>query len=406
MPVPQGRRLLPSWRSWLRRFACLGILTLTFLSACGLQSPPSQATISAEIQLERKEGAPPVFKVVGWDQIGLLKSESANLGADRWQALFAVYVDPDSPSEVSLPPLLGSYRIEEQELIFQPRFPLEPGLRYRAVFDPMADGSQAKQHITVNFTIPKAEATASTTVENVYPTTNRLPENQLKFYLHFSAPMSRGEAYSRIHLLDENGEPVELPFLELDEELWDRQGKRLTILFDPGRIKQGLVPHEEVGLPINEGHNYTLVIEQGWLDAQGTPLKEGFEKSFGVVAADRESPDPKTWRLTSPQGGTRQPLSVEFPEPLDGGLLLRLLDVMDPARNFIEGSIQIDRQETRWQFTPLEPWSAGDYSLVVGTTLEDLAGNRIGRTFEVDVFERIEERVTTTTVSLPFQVLP
>ena len=211
---------------------------------------------------------------------------------------------------------------------------------------------------------------------------------------------------SRIHLLDESGEPVHLPFLELDEELWDREGKRFTLLFDPGRIKQGLVPHEEVGVPIKEGHNYTLVIEQGWLDAQGTPLKEGFEKSFGVVAADRESPDPKTWRLTSPQGGTLQPLSVEFPEPLDGGLLLRLLDVMDPARNFIEGSIQVDRQETRWQFTPLEPWSAGDYSLVVGTTLEDLAGNRIGRTFEVDVFERVEERVTTTTVSLPFQVLP
>ena len=118
------------------RFACLGILTLSVLSAWGLQSPPSQATISAEIQLERKEGTPPVFKVVGWDQIGLLKSEAADLGVDQWQALFAVYVDPDSPSEESLPPLLGSYRIEGEDLIFQPRFPLEPGLRYRARFDP------------------------------------------------------------------------------------------------------------------------------------------------------------------------------------------------------------------------------------------------------------------------------
>ena len=54
----------------------------------------------------------------------------------------------------------------------------------------------------------------------------------------------------------------------------------------------------------------------------------------------------------------------------------------------------------------MNPGASGDYSLVVGTTLEDLAGNRIGRLFEVDVFERVEERITTTTVSLPFQVLP
>ncbi len=423
MPVPHGRRLLPSWRSCRRRFACLGILTLTFLWASGLQPPPSQDSISAEIvsgddtfaiQLENREGTHPLFKVVGWDKIGLVKSEAANLGADRWQALFAVYVDSGSPSEESLPPLLGSYRIEEEDLIFQPRFPLEPGLRYRAVFDPMmrpngeksADGSPARQHITVTFAIPKAEAISSTTVEHVYPSTNRLPENQLKFYLHFSAPMSRGEAYHRIHLLDESGEPVELPFLELDEELWDREGKRFTLFFDPGRIKQGLVPHEEVGLPIREGTTYTLVIDRDWLDAQGRPLKEGFEKSFGVVAADRESPDPKTWRLTSPQGGTLQPLSLEFPEPMDRALLLRLLDVMDPAENFLDGSVQVDREETRWQFTPREPWSVGDFSLSVATTLEDLAGNKIGRLFEVDVFERVEERITTTTVSLPFKVLP
>ena len=50
-----------------------------------------------------------------------------------------------------------------------------------------------------------------TVVEAVYPTAERLPENQLKFYLHFSAPMSRGEAYRRVQLLDEKGKAVELP---------------------------------------------------------------------------------------------------------------------------------------------------------------------------------------------------
>ena len=420
--VRHGRRLLPSCRTKRRRVSCLAVLTLTFLSASELRPSTVQDSVSAEtvpsdsaltIRLEEEAGSHPVFKVVGWNEIGLVQSEAANYGADQWQALFAVYVEADRPSADSVPPILGSYRLEEGALIFQPRFPLEPGLRYRAVFNPMmrpgleksAAGPPAKDPMTARFDIPKSEAIASTTVEHVYPSTDRLPENQLKFYLHFSAPMSRGEAYQRIHLLDDQRVQIDWPFLELGEELWDREGKRFTLFFDPGRIKRGLLPHEEVGVPIREGKNYTLVIDRDWPDAAGTPLKEGFEKAFGVGAADRESPDPKNWRLTAPQGGTLQPLSVEFPEPLDRALLLRLLDVRDLAENLLEGSIQVDRDETRWQFTPREPWSPGNYSLLVGTTLEDLAGNRIGRLFEVDVFERVEERITRETIPLPFKVL-
>jgi len=381
-------RLLPSLK---RVLVCGGILTLTILATSGLPS-----TIA--IRLENQQGAHPIFKVVGWDQIGQISTQAAGFETDQWQALFAVYVESGS-FEDALPPILGSYRIEGEALIFQPRFPLQPGLRYRAVF------TSASEPITLRFDIPKSEAIVSTTVEHVYPSTDRIPENQLKFYLHFSAPMSRGEAYSRIHLLDEGGDPVDLPFLELDEELWDREGKRLTLLFDPGRIKRDLVPHEEVGTSIKEGETYTLVIDRDWRDARGKSLKEDFKKFFAVVAADRETPDPESWLLTAPQAESVQPLSLEFPEPLDHGLLMRLLEVMDPQGNFVEGSIQVDRNETRWRFTPHEPWRVGDYSLSVDTTLEDLAGNRINRPFEVDVFERVEERITTTTASLPFQVL-
>jgi len=380
-------RLLPSLK---RVLVGVGILTLTILSTSGLPS-----TIA--IQLENPQGAHPIFKVVGWDQIGQISTQAARFGTDQWQALFAVYVDSGSLDD-ALPPILGSYRIESEALIFQAWFPLQPGLRYRAVF------TSASEPVIRRFDIPKSEATVSTTVEHVYPSTDRLPENQLKFYLHFSAPMSRGEAYSRIHLLDERGDPVDLPFLELDQELWDREGKRLTLLFDPGRIKRDLVPHEEVGTSIKEGESYTLVIDRDWRDARGKSLKQDFKKFFSVVAADRETPDPQRWLLNAPQAGSVQPLSLEFPEPMDHGLLMRLLEVMDPQGNFVEGSIQVDRQETRWRFTPQEPWRAGDYSLSVDTTLEDLAGNRINRPFEVDVFERVEERITTTTVSLPFKV--
>jgi len=369
----------------------VGILTLTILSVSGLP---------IDIQLENQQGSHPIFKVVGWDQIGKISTQT--FGTDQWQELFAVYVDSGSPDE-ALPPILGSYRIENRILIFQPRFPLQLGLSYRAVFHPETSASET---ITSRFDIPQSKAVASTIVEHVYPSTDQLPENQLKFYLHFSAPMSRGEAYSRIRLLDERGVPVDLPFLELDQELWDREGKRLTLLFDPGRIKRDLVPHNEVGTSIQEGKTYTLIIDRDWRDAQGKSLKEGFKKSFVVVAPDRKIPDPSSWRITAPQAGSARPLSVEFSEPLDHGLLMRLLEVMDLQGKFVEGSIQVDRNETRWQFTPDERWEEGYYFLKAVTTLEDLAGNKLNGLFEVDVFERVEERIATESVLLRFRVLP
>jgi hypothetical protein len=64
----------------------------------------------------------------------------------------------------------------------------------------------------------------TTVVSQVYPTAEVLPENLLKFYVHFSAPMSSGHIYDHIRLIgDSTGKEVELPFLEIDEELWTRR---------------------------------------------------------------------------------------------------------------------------------------------------------------------------------------
>src|SRR5213594_1535511 len=41
--------------------------------------------------------------------------------------------------------------------------------------------------------------------------------------------------------------------------------------------------------------------------------------------------------------------------------------------------------DTRWLFKPLSPWEAGEYEIVALSILEDPAGNRIGRAFEVDM---------------------
>jgi hypothetical protein len=337
---------------------------------------PATAAESPSIKMEGSS-----FRVVGW--------VPGQPPPEGWQPVFTVYA-----GDGDMPPLLGSYSVEGASLIFRPRFPLAPGVRSRAVFHP-----PGKPAIEAVFEARKVDTAPSTRVEHVYPSTDLLPDNQLKFYVHFSAPMRRGEAWQHIHLLDQAGSPVELPFLEVDQELWDRDYMRLTVLFDPGRIKRGLVPLADVGPAIEDGKSYTLVVDREWRDARGAQLEAGFRKPFRVGPADRTPPDPAQWRLTAPKAGTSDALVVDFPKPMDYALLLRLLDIPGVA-----GRVTVDRRETQWRFVPDKPWKSGEYSLTADTALEDLAGNRIGRAFDVDTFERVSEHLSRKTIELPFRI--
>ncbi len=308
----------------------------------------------------------------------------------------SIVVAVDQPDAV---PMLGSVAIQGQDLLFTPRFPLIPGLKYRASYKPKTGASQ-----TTVFEIQKPFVAPTTVVEHIFPSTDSLPENQLKIYVHFSAPMRKGDAYQRVRLLDDKGKKVELAFLELDEELWDRDGKRLTLLFDPGRIKRGVLPLAEVGGALKPGERYKVVVDSSWPDAAGNPLVKGFEKSFKAVQADRVSPDIAAWKVTAPAAGSGQPLTLKFSEPLDEALLNRMIAVKNSQKTVMKGSVKIDQDETRWHFQPTAIWLAGQYFLEIDTALEDLAGNKIGKLFDVDVFEKIDTTLRTPKVTIPFTV--
>jgi hypothetical protein len=286
--------------------------------------------------------------------------------------------------------MLGTYAVEGRELVFRPRFPLNPGMHLRAVY----------RGVETVFDVPGAAPVAATTrVAAVYPSSGILPENALKLYISFSAPMQKGDSWQHISLVREDGSKVEGPFLELDQELWDREQRRFTVLFDPGRIKRGLASLAEAGPALEAGHRYTLVVRRTWRDGRGAPLAEDFRKTFTVGEADRTPPDPATWRISSPRSGGVEPLVITFPEPMDFALLHHEISV--PG---MTGAVEVARGETEWRFTPDRPWIAGEQKIVVRTTLEDLAGNHILRAFDVDVFDRVTPKVTSETVTLPLHI--
>jgi hypothetical protein len=114
--------------------------------------------------------------------------------------------------------------------------------------------------------------------------------------------------------------------------------------------------------------------------------------------------DTATWRLRVPASGSTQRLVVSFPEPLDHALMRRAIGVEDESGLPVEGTVEIGNWETRWSLTPSQPWAAGAYSLVALPIVEDLAGNQVGRPFEIDVFERVDDAADDEQYVIPFEI--
>jgi hypothetical protein len=307
----------------------------------------------------------------------------------------------------ALPAMAGKYEVIGDALRFTPRFSLKAGMRYEAdFFPPPLRDTDSPAHYSLTIDVPAKPAGEPAAVAMVYPSSPVLPENQLRFYLQFNRPMRRGDIYQHIRLLKADDEPVELPFLEIGEELWDTTGQRLTLLIDPGRIKRGLKPREESGPVLEAEQSYTLVVDPAWRDADGVPMKQGLKWKFAVGPPIEQPIDPAEWKIEPPKSGSDQALLVRFARPLDWALVMRTIDVVDAQGQPVAGTVLLADRERVWKLQPDKPWASGKYSLVVDTTLEDLAGNRIGRAFEVDVTGTIEKQVVAETMKLPFTIEP
>ncbi len=277
---------------------------------------------------------------------------------------------------------------------FQPKYPLQAGTKYRVFFD--GDKSFA------DVSIPDTRDKTPPVLQHVFPSGDTIPENTLRFYLVFSKPMSRGEAYARVKFLDENGKAVVQPFLELDEELWNLEQTRLTLLIDPGRIKQEVKPRLDLGPVFHVGKKYTLVVDGKWLDAAGVVMGNDWRRAITAGPAITKAPTPSAWKLLPP-AKPGEALTVTFPKAMDEALLRNHLTVQTDDGQPVTGTITVEKGETVWRFTPEKPWKIGGHHLRLTSRLEDVAGNAIDQPFELE--ETAEQPKKPAAVTLiPFAV--
>jgi hypothetical protein len=233
--------------------------------------------------------------------------------------------------------------------------------------------------ISVGGTAQACEAGTPSTayVEQVYPTAETLPENLLRFYIYFSEPMAREGIWKSVVLLDAHGDVVPGAFIENKFDLWSPDDRRLTVLFDPGRVKTGLVAHNTLGRALEAGESYTLKVDVGAETRSGCAMSRAYSKAFTAGKADFSAPDLADWQILSPPAGTKETLRVAFDGPLDHLSLAYRIRVKDTQDNPVRGALRLGDEEREWLFTPSEPWTGTAYTLEVNTTLEDIAGNRL-----------------------------
>ena len=210
----------------------------------------------------------------------------------------------------------------------------------------------------------------------ISPEAKVLPANTLRFYIHFLRP---GEAHfnrDQLCLLNEEEQVVRDPFLVLSQELWSPDGRRLTVLMEPGRIKRGLGadPAHEPALVV--GRTYTLVIT-----ALGQTVRHTFRVSAPVLTAVNET----HWHLVSPAMGSLDPVVVHFDRVMDAALCEDEIGVLTASGEVVQTSVSVAPDGTTAQIVPTRPWNAGEHRLVVSQRLEDVCGNRVGEALDHDL---------------------
>jgi hypothetical protein len=273
-------------------------------------------------------------------------------------------------------PMAGRIVRDGRDVCFVPRFAFVDGTAYTVT----VDGGVAA-------VLERARPTRAPTTEviAIWPTARVVPRNLLRMYVQFSSRMSEGYATQHVRLVDGDGATMAAALLPTEHELWDANRRRLTVLLDPARIKRGLAPHREIGYPLQIGSPFRIIVDAGFRDARGDPLRVPGERCYEVGEDERAHVDPKRWVVSAPGRGTREPLEVGFGRPLDHALVARCLWVDGADGAPVAGAVTIGPEERSWSLVPDAPWRDGVHRLVVDAVLEDSAGNSVGRVFDRDL---------------------
>lgn len=341
------------------------------------------------------------------DQGGLILPSAADgavrlllpdgVGAGDPSSYLQVFVGPVEACCDGKSAMAGRYGVDGQAVTFEPAFSFVTGQDYTVRSLDFSDGADRTRSLTA-FSIAPQSAPVPPEVIGIYPSGPDIPENTLRFYIHFSTPMMPHMSTEFINLVRSDGVTDSAAFMTFKQELWNEDRTRLTLLMDPGRIKRGVAQNLTLGPALLEGNSYSIVIEGGWANVSGDQVAPEYSRNFTVSQALRAVPDIELWDIEKPRRSTRDPLVINFDRPFDLPLAQGAIAVLGEDGAAISGSVTIESHQRAWRFEPEEVWSDVSVRLVVDARLEDVAGNNfrelLDHSVETDVLDIDQTSVT------------
>ena len=213
--------------------------------------------------------------------------------------------------------------------------------------------SDAKEPLKISFE-PKAET---------------IPANTLRMYFTFDHP-ARGLVHqSEVTLVGPDGSEIKDAFMNFGQELWSPDGKRLTVFFDPGKIKRNVEAQGDTASPLKEGKSYQIKLAN-------------YVHSFQAGPPVRERLNPRLWKVVEPSSHCGW-LEIRFDRLMDAALLLDQIEVIEADSGIrISTTKQIQGGGAGLILRPKVKWRVGRYAIVASPILEDVSGNRIGESLD------------------------
>ena len=211
--------------------------------------------------------------------------------------------------------IAGAYTVADGIVRFTPSFPFDAGRATTSPSTPPPAGSRPDPDS--GSIAPRRDAggrrDAVDQVSALYPTGPVVPSNLLRMYVEFSGPMGIRAGQDYIKILDAAGAEMPGALLPLDTDLWNGEHTRFTFLFDPGRVKRGILPNRATGRPLQPGVAFTIVVRREWPDAQGRPLASEFRKDYRVGPPIETALSTKTWNVAAPAAGIARAAPPHLP---------------------------------------------------------------------------------------------
>lgn len=321
--------------------------------------------------------------------ITLQVSNEVSINDGDYSSLIAVYVGGASDCCRNKSPIASRYEHVGGKIRLWPIYDFIEGQTY--VVKHRAKHGGAAFQLT-EFKIRSKQSAALAEVNAIYPSGETLPENTLRFYIFFSEPMQPHVANDYIKLIDSAGHVDDAAFMKFKQELWSADRTRLTILFDPGRIKRGVATNIRLGPALSEGYKYTLKIDKDWPTASGKLLHKNFEKHFIVVPPIRTRVNPTLWQINAPHKNTKDSLSITFDRAMDCALVKRMVSLQNANGKQIKGVIKSLKQEKVWEFSPEHPWKDNYIYLKVQANVEDVSGNNMRDSLDHKVNDKTQAK--------------